>query len=169
MKELLRTDPHIPWMPPNSEGRLYHTDELPAPGICGTAFAFAFQEDRMLLTRLKKRGWDIPGGHIEGDESPEQAAVRETMEEAGVLVEPAQLIGIQELEVFGPLPRHGWSSPLSAQVFYLCRVVEVLPFVPTDEALERGFFAPVDIRAIPTITNHDLLYEIALRMARALG
>jgi len=156
-------------MPPNSEGRLYHTDELPAPDICGTAFAFAFQEDRMLLTRLKKRGWDIPGGHIEGEETPDQAAVRETMEEAGVLVEPVQLIGIQELEVFDPLPRDGWSSPLSAQVFYLCRVVELLPFAPTEEALDRGFFVPADIRAIPTITNHDLLYEIALGMARALG
>ena len=169
MKTLLRTDPQIPWMPPNSEGRLYHTDELPAPGVCGTAFAFAFQDDRMLLTRLKKRGWDIPGGHIEGDESPERAAVRETIEEAGVVVEPVRLIGIQELEVFGPLPRDGWSSPLSAQVFYLCRVIEVLPFVPTEEALDRGFFAPEDIRALPTITNHDLLYEIALRMARTLS
>ena len=168
MKTLLCTDPHIPWMPTNSEGRLYHTDELPGPGICGTAFAFAFQDDRMLLTRLKKRGWDIPGGHIEGNESPEQAAVRETMEEAGVLVAPVQLIGIQELEVFGSLPRDGWSSPLSAQVFYLCKVVEILPFIATEEALERGFLAPAEILALPTITNHDLLYEIALGMARTL-
>lgn len=155
-------------MPPNSEGRLYHTDELPAPELCGTAFAFAFQGDRMLLTHLKKRGWDIPGGHIEAGETPEQAAVRETIEEAGVRVEPVRLIGIQELEVFGPLPRTGWTRSLSAQVFYLCRVVKILPFIPSEEALDRDFFAPANIRTIPTITNHDLLYEIALGMAQGI-
>ncbi len=168
MKRLLRSNSHIPWMPSNSEGRLYHTDDLPAPEVCGTAFAFAFLDDRMLLTHLKKRGWDIPGGHIEPGESPEQAAIRETLEEAGVLVEPVQLIGTQELEVFGQLPRDGWIHPISAQVFYFCRVIEILPFIPTEEALDRGFFAPADIRSLPTITNHDMLYEIALDMAGML-
>lgn len=165
MKRLLLTNTSIPWMPANSEGRLYHTDELPAPEVCGTAFAFAFIEDRMLFTRLVKRGWDIPGGHIEPGESPEQAAVCETLEEAGILVEPLELIGVQELEVFGRLPRDGWIKPISAQIFYLCRVVELLPFIPTDEAVEHGFFAPADVRPFQTLVNHAALYEIALKRA----
>jgi ADP-ribose pyrophosphatase YjhB (NUDIX family) len=92
--------------------------------------------------------------------------VRETVEEAGVVVEPLELIGVQELEVFGSLPRGGWTNPLSAQLFYFCRVVEMLPFSPTDEAAERDFFAPEQARAFPTMVNHDLLYEIALERAR---
>ncbi|HEX9017985.1 MAG TPA: NUDIX domain-containing protein [Anaerolineaceae bacterium] len=168
MKELLRVNSRIPWMPSNSEGRLYHTDELPAPESCGTAFAFAFTGERMLLTHLVKRGWDIPGGHIEPGESPVEAAVRETLEETRVVVEPVELIGIQELEVFPPLPRDGWTGRLSAQIFYLCRIVEMLPFVKTEEATGRDLFTPDAVRAVPTMVNHDLLYEIALKHARRL-
>ncbi len=115
------------------------------------------------MTRLVKRGWDIPGGHIDPGESPQQAAVRETIEEAQVIVEPLELVGVQELEVFGDLPRDGWTRPLGAQVFYLCRVVEILPFFATSEAAERDFLSPDLIRTLPNMTNHDLLYEIALR------
>jgi len=163
MKNLLRTNSKIPWMPTNSEARLYHTDEMPPLDICRTALAFAFIDDRMLLTRLVKRGWDIPGGHIELGESPEQAVIRETIEETQVVVEQLELVGIQELEVFGSLPRDGWTAPLSVQLFYLCRVAETLPFVSTREATERDFFAPDFVRAVPTLVNHDLLYEIALK------
>ena len=35
--------------------------------------------------------WAFPGGQLEGDETPEQAAIRETMEEAGRRVAPADL------------------------------------------------------------------------------
>ena len=155
-------------MPENSEGRLYYTDELPPIEVCRTAFAFTFLGDKMLFTRLVKRGWDIPGGHIEPGESPAQAAVRETIEEAQVIVEPTALIGIQELEVFGALPRAGWKKPaLTAQIFYLCRVVEILLFTPTEEAVERAFFAPAEVRPFPTLTNHAALYELALKRAAA--
>ena len=156
-------------MPTNSEARLYHTDEMPPVDICRTAFAFAFVEDRMLMTYLVKRGWDIPGGHIESGENPQQAAVRETIEEAQVIVEPLELVGVQELEVFGNLPRDGWTRPLSAQLFFLCKVVEILPFIATSEAADRDFLPPHLIRTVPNMTNHDLLYEIALQRIRGKG
>jgi ADP-ribose pyrophosphatase YjhB (NUDIX family) len=163
MKTLLRTNTHIPWMPENSEARLYQTHELPPTQLCGTAFAFAFLDDRMLMTRLANRGWDIPGGHLEPGESPDQAAIRETLEETQVVVELLELVGIQELEVFDPLQRAGWSRPLSVQLFYRCQVVEILPFHPTAEAVGRDFLPPDVVRTLPTMVNHDLLYEIALR------
>jgi 8-oxo-dGTP pyrophosphatase MutT (NUDIX family) len=163
MKTLLRTTANIPWMPTNSEGRLYHTDELPPPELRRTAFALAFSGERILLTNLVKRGWDIPGGHIDPGETPVQTVVRETMEEAGALVEPVELVGVQELEVFGLLPRDGWSGRHSTQVFYLCRVVELLPFTPNSEAVQRDLFAPAQAMALPTMANHDLLFHIALK------
>jgi 8-oxo-dGTP diphosphatase len=163
MKHLLRTDTKIPWMPNHSEARLYHTDVTPPVDICGTAFAFAFIRDRMLMTHLVKRGWDIPGGHLKPGENPEQAAVRETLEETQVIVEPLELIGVQELEVFGSLPRNGWTNPFSVQLFYLCRVIKTLPFVPTRETTGRDFLTSDYIRTVPTMINHDLLYEIALK------
>ena len=35
--------------------------------------------------------WDIPGGHTDGDEVAEEAAIRETQEEAGVEITHSQL------------------------------------------------------------------------------
>ncbi|MGE5223898.1 MAG: NUDIX hydrolase [Omnitrophica WOR_2 bacterium] len=163
MKNLLKTNSKIPWMPANSEARLYLTDEMPPVDLCGTAFAFAFIEDRMLMTRLVKRGWDIPGGKIEASESPEQAVIRETIEETNVVLKPLELVGVQELEIFGSLPRDGWTAPISTQLFYLCRVIETLPFIPTQETTGRDFLPPDFIRTIPTMINHDLLYEVALK------
>jgi 8-oxo-dGTP diphosphatase len=36
--------------------------------------------------------WDLPGGGREGDETPEECAVRETMEEFGIVLDPASFI-----------------------------------------------------------------------------
>lgn len=168
MKQLIRVDRDIPWLPKPGEGRLYITDELPRADICGTAFGFAFDGDRLLMTRLKNRDWDIPGGGIEPGETPEQAAVREVMEETCARVEIVDLVGIQELELFGPKPEHSrWAYPLNVQVFYRVKLLELLPFKDNFESLERGFIAPEAARKIPTMVNHAGLYEEALR--RALG
>ncbi|MFS8652704.1 MAG: nucleoside triphosphatase YtkD [Caldibacillus sp.] len=46
-----------------------------------------------LLTDHKERGLEFPGGKMEGDETPEEAAVREVMEETGAEIERIVLIG----------------------------------------------------------------------------
>lgn len=50
---------------------------------------------RMLLVRLRDDGqWSTPGGTIEPDEFPSDAAVREAWEETGLLVRPDRLLGV---------------------------------------------------------------------------
>lgn len=164
MKKLIKINREIAWLPKPSEGRLYITDELPPLEICRTAFCFAFNGENLLLTRLKKRDWDIPGGKIDAGETPQQAALRETLEEAFVQVEIMDLIGTQELELLGTSPeKPGWQDPISVQVYFLCRIKKLLPFQKNKESTERGFFAPDDAREIPTMRNHEEIYEEALR------
>lgn len=168
MKKLIKVDRAIPWMPAPSEGRLYITDEMPPRAVCGSAFGFAFDADQILLTRLKSRDWDIPGGRIEVGETSEQAAVREVWEEACARVKIVGLLGIQELEILGPRPaNHRWSYPLSVQVYFLCQIEELLPFADNVESLERGFFVPEDARRVPTMVNHAAIYEEALRRIKS--
>lgn len=55
-----------------------------------TAFAWTAHQGRLLAVlheRLGARVWEVPGGHLEDDETFEQAAARETLEETGISVE----------------------------------------------------------------------------------
>jgi 8-oxo-dGTP pyrophosphatase MutT (NUDIX family) len=164
MKKLVNLDRGISWLPVPGEGRLYITDELPARELCRTAFGFAFNGDKVLMTRLKNRDWDIPGGKIDPGETPQQTVVREVLEETFVQVEVIELIGIQEIELFGARPENfQWSYPLSIQVYFLCRISKLLPFRKNKESFERGFLDPDYAREIPTMRNHEEIYEEALR------
>ncbi len=50
---------------------------------------------RLLLARHAEGGvWLAPGGSIEPNESPADAAVREMWEETGLLVEPVRVLGV---------------------------------------------------------------------------
>jgi 8-oxo-dGTP pyrophosphatase MutT (NUDIX family) len=164
MKKLVKVDANIPWMPKPGEGRLYITDELPGRETLSTAFGFVFDGDKLLLTRLRTRDWDIPGGGIHPGETPEAAAVREVWEEAYAKVEILEMIGTQELTVRAPRPEgYRWPYPLSVQVYYLCRLVALAPFEANLESRERGFFSPEQARRIPTMVNHAEIYAEALR------
>jgi 8-oxo-dGTP pyrophosphatase MutT (NUDIX family) len=105
---------------------------------------------------------------IEPGETAEQAVIREVWEETAARVEIMAPLGIQELEVFGAKPAgYRWPYPISVQIYYICRLIELCPFTSNDETSERRFFSPAEARAVPTMINHDLIYEEGLRRIRA--
>jgi 8-oxo-dGTP diphosphatase len=68
------------------------TDEQP-----GISAAIVVHEGRVLMVRRRMRegelSWQFPAGAIEAGESAEEAAVRETLEETGLTVNPVKLLG----------------------------------------------------------------------------
>jgi 8-oxo-dGTP pyrophosphatase MutT (NUDIX family) len=69
-----------------------------------TVAVFVVFEGKVLLHRHRKLGmWLPPGGHIERDELPDDAAVREVLEETGVEVE---LVGERREDVTDPVQLH---------------------------------------------------------------
>src|SRR5919202_5181038 len=69
-----------------------------------TVAVFVVWEGKVLLHFHRKLGmWLPPGGHIERDELPDDAAVREVFEETGVEVE---LVGERREDVDDPLQLH---------------------------------------------------------------
>ncbi len=58
-----------------------------AKHFCASVFIINPEDKKILLVKHKKnRRWTQPGGHIEYDETPEEAALREVYEETGLRV-----------------------------------------------------------------------------------
>jgi 8-oxo-dGTP pyrophosphatase MutT (NUDIX family) len=69
-----------------------------------TVAVFVVRDGKVLLHLHRKLGmWLPPGGHIERDELPDEAAVREVLEETGVSVE---LVGERRDDVTDPAQLH---------------------------------------------------------------
>ena len=106
------------------------------PRVVVTAFPVTDDGELVLLRRGIEPGygtWAQPGGFLEVDETVNQGAIRETLEETGLLIEPGEIIGLY--------------TRLEAAVVTIAfeaRIVGGAPTV-TPEALEVRSFAPADI------------------------
>ena len=71
---------------------------------------------------MGQRVFTQPGGHIESDETPEQAVIREVLEETGCTVECEDMIGV-----------YLWIHPQTRQQFL--RIVYAAKYISCDESL----------------------------------
>jgi 8-oxo-dGTP pyrophosphatase MutT (NUDIX family) len=58
--------------------------------------AVIHDRERKLLLQEKAsgEGWSLPAGAVEPGETPDDAVVREVMEETGLMVRPAEILGV---------------------------------------------------------------------------
>jgi len=160
----------IAWLPLPNEIVLILDAQLPPIGAITSALALAFDGERILMTNLRQRGWDIPGGHLEAGETPEAAMRREVLEEAGAVLIDVQLLGYQRIRLLGAVPTdYRYPHPDSYQVLYLARVAELLDFAATEEASQRAFFAPTAAQELTWVQENQLMYEQALIRIKELG
>ena len=124
------------------------TETTTKPGISA---AIITSEGRVLMVRRRvKEGelsWQFPAGGIEPGETPEQAAVRETLEETGVKVEAERLIG-QRVH-----PKTGREMSYTA-----CRVVDGEAHVADADELDA--VAWVTLAEIPQYVPYGLFEPV---------
>ncbi len=158
---LAETHTDIPWLPPGSRAEVWLGD-APVPAELSTsAFALPFDEEgRLLLTQVRKRGLDIPGGHIEKGEDAETAAVRETVEETGAVVRILAKVGHLRLVV--PNPPEGYRYPAeSFQPFYAAAVEARGPVQMQEECADPVPIDPRAAAATPRFRLHQALIVAA--------
>lgn len=168
-EKILQVETDINWLPQPNEGTIVLSSLLPVRDLIGTAFVLAFDGGRFLHTKLVKRGWDLPGGHVEVGETPEETARREAYEETGATLGPLHLLAYQRLRLLGPQPaQYKYPYPESYQVFYWAHLVALDTFIPTSETSARGLFTPDEAQTLPWVRQHTTLYQASLQAATGL-
>lgn len=123
----------------------------PNKELCTAVCCITTFENKLLLVR-NKRGWECPAGHINADESLEQAVSREVKEETCAIIDTPQIFGYKKLTALKPVLRSDtpdlfYPFPYSYVVFYHANVVgfsdeqrtkdvEEIKFANYDEAKE---------------------------------
>ena len=116
-----------------------------------TATAVVLDEkDRVLLGRRRDTGgWALPGGIIDPAEEPADAAVREILEETGVLTVPERLVAVS---VMPPMTYPNGDKVRYLDLGFCCRPVGGEARVNDSESLEVGWH-PLD--ELPSLGRHS--------------
>lgn len=127
------------------------TDPLPLVGVT----AVVLRDDRVLLGRRSDNGHLTPvTGIVDPGEEPADAAVRETLEEAGVRCRVERLAWVHQI------PRITYSNGDQSDYLDLtfrCRWVSGDPFPVDGEMTEVGWY---DLGALPALEQDDMRRRI---------
>ena len=132
----------------NTCGYIHYRNPTPASAVV------LLQNEKILLVKRKfepKKGfWSLPAGFVEYDESPKQAAVRETKEETGLDVEIVSLVGVYA----------GYDDPRVHVVLIVYKAEKIRGVLsPGDDAVEVGFFSSSKIPENIAFKSHRKVLE----------
>jgi ADP-ribose pyrophosphatase YjhB (NUDIX family) len=123
-------------------------------------------DDRLLLVRHADSGlWGLVGGAVEVDERPDEAAIRETQEETGLLVELTRLVAALGGPGFRIIYPNG-DETAYVTIVYEARPLGGVERADGDEVLEVGWFrrnelSAIDLGGIAQATLHELGWLLA--------
>lgn len=146
---------------------------------CLTVVAWTIHEGKTLLVKHKKLGiWLAPGGHVEENELPQQAAEREFFEETGVRVRviTAGTIPVGTTSEYLPVPfamnLHWINKPSKTRGFceqhytlnFFVEVLDTSAFARQEEETDDiGWFTLEEIASLET--TDDIKQEAAYAFA----
>lgn len=148
----------------NWSGKLVNLTWLPDytikdEDVVTSVHAICIQNNKIVLSKIKNRGYNYPGGHIEKGESPEAAIHREVYEEAYIKGDITYIGAIEVDHKDDPhFNMNGKYPVVGYQAFYRMDVKMCDPFLRENESLARIWVDPSEIPYV--IEDHDLALTI---------
>ena len=136
--------------------------------FCASAFVINPNDKKILLVKHADYDkWLQPGGHIEEDETPEEAAIREVYEETGIKI---TLLGEhfpREDDLIRPLGvqcNRKENGNRFIDIIYagIPNNVEV-PLKKNDESIEIGWFSRNELDRLPIFPDVKITMDYVLR------
>jgi 8-oxo-dGTP diphosphatase len=121
---------------------------------------FPFWRGKLLFTRHRERGIELPGGKVEPGESSLAAAVRETFEETGAILDGIQRIGQYTVgdelrkDIYVALVQQCSGSPTGSDVWETVMFDEIPAVVKGNPAFSRLLYDEVYPRALAQALQH---------------
>lgn len=163
MSELIETYTDVKWLPENSTLKLYKSQELPELSATKSSFILAFKKDEVMLANVYGRGWDIPGGHIENSETPDESMQRELFEETGASLLIFALIGYSKITINGPKPAsYPYPYPTSYMPIYWGMIDTITEPSASMEVGKPQLFAEYKIEKEKLLPYHQPFYKEGL-------
>ncbi len=153
---------NVPTLPTPNQVSLVASIQMPPEHLVTSAFGFVFSDRGLLMTNLRQRGWDIPGGHLERGEAPGAAMRREVREETGMEVRGELLFAHQHIRIEAAPSAYRYPSPDSYQVFYVATVVHDHGLEASEETSDARFLTVDEVRNLPWGRQNRELFEAAL-------
>lgn len=133
------------------------------------AIGFIFDDGKLLMANIQKdnRGWDIPGGHVEKGEMPEETLIREVYEETGVVVQTPKNFGYIQYIINGDIPvDYPYPYPDTYIILYFAEYVSVGTFHKTEESHGGEFKTIEEVRNTECYKKNSVLFEYVLQNSK---
>ena len=123
-------------------------EEIKATFCAGTGYqtpkmdtrSAVIRDGKILLVQEENGQWALPGGWIDYDQTIRTNAVKEVVEEAGMIVEPLRVIALYDHN-----RRNQTAFPSNiCSVYVLCRYISG-SFQPNKETIGAAFFEPNEL------------------------
>ena len=87
-----------------------------------SVYGIVIKDGKILLSPQHGRGYDLPGGGVDIDESVEAAVIREVKEETGIDVRVVKLLAVRD-NIFKVTFSEPQDTFHSVMVYYLCKPI----------------------------------------------
>ena len=163
---LVKTVFNKSWIPYENRVDFYLGSKVEFDAPVTTVHGFFFNEkNKLLLVEHCRRGWEIPGGHIDTGEGYEAAMRRELFEEAQMEAGELILLGHLEKSALEAKPHDcKYPYPLSYCLFYSGRITSREEFCGDESIVNFKFIDIKESRENAWIQSYEVYLDEALKL-----